>query len=128
MQPNTKQIQEDIFRATPRHLIADIIASNYPDARITDKLIESYMDLSLTRQFTTDKTISEIRRLNSFDADFEDKLTFILDDDSKVIVSEETYQHICECINSNDTIQFMRKNKENFLNCVNIIQEDTDEK
>lgn len=122
MQIKIDQIKEDIFKATPRHLIADIIASNYPDARVTDKLIESYLDLALTKQFTTDKTIHEIRQLNSFDSEFEDKISFVLNDSTKVVISRETYDNVCESINNKDAIEFMRKNKENFLNCIDILQ------
>lgn len=123
MRIDSNQIKEDIFRATPKHLIADIVASNYPDARITDKLIESYIDLALTRQFTIDKTIREIRELNSFDAEFEDKIVFVLEDSSKVLISNEMYNKVCESINNKNAIEFMRKNTENFLNCIDILQE-----
>ncbi len=120
-------IKEDIFRATPHHLIAEIIANNYHDARVTDKLIESYIDLALTKQFTTDKTIREIRKLNAFDKTFDGKLSFVLDDSSQVVISNETYDKVCESINNIESIQFMRKNKENFLNCIDIIQKDKNE-
>lgn len=122
---SNQKIKEDIFKAIPKHLIANVIASNYPSARVTDKLIESYIELALTKQFTTDKTIHEIRKLNSFDVEFEDKITFTLDDSSRVVISEEMYDKVCESINNKNTIEFMRKNKENFLNCIDILQEDT---
>lgn len=122
MQINSDQIKEDIFKATPRHLVADVIAKNYPDARITDKLIESYLDLAVTKQFTIDKTIYEIRQLNSFDTIYEDKVVFTLDDGSDVLISSEMYDKVCECINSADAIEFMRRNKGNFINCIEILQ------
>lgn len=123
MNIDSNQIKEDIFKATPKHLVADIIASNYPSVRVTDKLIESYLDLALTKQFTVDETIRDIRALNSFDSLYEDKTIFVLDDSSTVVVSNETYDKICESINNQDTIKFMRKNKENFLNCIDVLQE-----
>lgn len=122
MQIDSNQIKEDIFKATPKHLVADVIAKNYPEARVTDKLIESYLDLALTKQFTIDTTIREIRALNSFDTLYEDKVSFILDDESVVVISTETYDKVCESINNKNTIEFMRKNKENFLNCIEILQ------
>lgn len=122
MRIDIEQIKEDIFKATPKHLVANIIAKNYPNARVTDLMIESYMDLALTKQFTIDNTIAEIRQLNSFDTEYESKVTFILDDASTVLISNETYDKVCESINNKDTIQFMRKNKENFLNCIDLIQ------
>lgn len=122
MQIDSDHIKEDIFKATPKHLVADVIAKNYPDARVTDKLIESYLDLALTKQFTADKAIHEIRQLNSFDSMYEDKIVFVLEDDSKVLISSETYNKVCESINNKDVIEFMRKNKDNFLDCIDIVQ------
>lgn len=122
MQIEIDQIKDDIFKATPKHLVADVIAINYPEARITDKLIESYLELAATKEFTLDKTIHEIRKLDSF-VEFEDKVTFMLEDDSCVVISNELYTTICKSINNESTIQFMRKNKENFINCIDIIKE-----
>ena len=122
-QIDVSSLKEEIFKATPQHLIADIIAENYPDARITDTLIESYINLALTREFTLDKTIHEIRKLNSFDSNIDGKISFVLSDKTEVMVSEDTFVKICESINSNDIIQFMRMNKDNFLNAVDLIKE-----
>ena len=121
---NINQIREDIFRATPKQLVADIIAANHVDVRITDKLIESYVSLALTKQFTLDKTICEIRKLDSFDSAAAGTITFVLDDASKVSVSETMYTTICENINSLDVVQFMRQSKDNFISVVNIIKEE----
>ena len=121
---NILQIKEDIFKAVPRNLIAEIIVKNYPEARITDKLIDSYIDLALSKEFTLDEAINKIRKLNSFDSQYEGKTSFVLDDKSEVLISEDTFNRIKESINNNEIVQFMRKNKENFIGVVDIIKED----
>lgn len=119
-------VKEEIFKSTPKHIVADIIAKNYPNARVTEKLIESYVDLALTKPFTLDKTIHEIRKLNTFDVQYEGMIEFVLDDNSHVLVSEETYSVMCESINNNDHVNFMRKNKDNFMNVVDLIRNSHD--
>lgn len=126
MQIDSDKIKKDIFKDTPHHLIADIIVTNYPNARVTDKLIESYIDLALSKEFTLDKTINEIRKLNSFDTIYEGKISFILNDSNEVIISEETFTKLQENINNN-IVEFMRKNKENFMNVIDIIQEESND-
>ena len=123
MQNELSLIKEDIFRATPRHLIADVIAKNYPNARITDKLIESYIDLSLTRAFTLDETINDIRAMNPYSNDINGKLSFVLDDLSIVAIDESTFVKIKESINNSDITQFMCKSKQNFMDVIDILGE-----
>lgn len=123
MQNELSSIKEDIFRDTPKHLIADVIAKNYPNARITDKLIESYIDLSLTRAFTLDETINDIRAMNPYSNDINGKLSFVLNDSSIVAIDESTFVKIKESINNSDITQFMCKSKQNFMDVIDILGE-----
>jgi len=123
MIPDTRKIREEIFRGTPRHLVAEAIAKSQPEVRITEKVVDFYLDIAASRQFTIDETVNKIRELDSFKGIFENYKTFVLDDNSEVVISEEMYVKVCESINNTDVLQFMRANKDNFMSVVNILKE-----
>lgn len=121
-QIDVNKIKDEIFRETPRQLVAEVIAKRFPDVRVTDKLIESYIDLASSKQFTLDETIAEIRALDSFDSTFEGKVTFVLEDGKTVMLSVDTFRMIKESINKEDIVKFMRKDATNFLNIVDLLE------
>ena len=119
---DVKAIKEEIFRATPQHIIAEVIEKNYPNARITEQLIDSYLDIALTEEFTLDECVHQVRRLNPF-SDVNNRICFTLEDNSRIAISEETFVVLQETINI-DTVAFMRKSVSNFLEVVNILEEE----
>ena len=125
MQIDIRQLKEDIFKSIPRHLVASIISESHSDIRVTDKLIETYINAAAEKQFTIDKVIYEIRKLNSYESNYKDTVSFILDDLSEVVISDELYDEVCLNINK-DTIAYMRKCTENFIAVINIIKENHD--
>lgn len=122
-QIDVDQIKEEIFKATPRHLIADIIAEHNPNVRITDRLIESYLNIANSKDFTIDKTILEIRQLNPFGSIVENRLMFELNDGSYVAIKSETLSKLQESINNLEVVEYMRTSVENFIGVVDALEE-----
>lgn len=122
-QIDVDQIKEEIFKATPHHLVADIIAEHNPTIRITDRLIESYLDIANSKDFTLDMTILEIRRLNPFDSKIENRLMFELNDGSYVAIKSETMSKLQESINNLEVVEYMRTSVENFIGVVDALEE-----
>lgn len=123
-QIDVEQIKEEIFKDTPHHLVADIIAICNPGVKITNRLIETYLDIASSKEFTLDKTISEIRKLNRFESLIAQKHIAELDDGSRIAIDDETYAKLQESINSMNVVEFMCKNRDNFLSVAEIILEE----
>lgn len=118
----TESIILEIYESLPYGRVAPII-EKYSDDRITDTLIEKYIDLASQRKFTFDPIIFEIRKLNKFDNNIiEGKLNFTLDDESIIVISENTYFFIKNSLEENiEGFNFMKASKDNFMKVFEII-------
>lgn len=105
----------DLYEDTPQHKVADIIRKHH-NVKVTDTLIESYIDLVTSKTFTTDQVAQDIRKANKIDRILEDCIDYKLDDGSVVIIKEETQRMINSTLEHHqDIIRYMRESKENFL-------------
>lgn len=106
---------KDMYEDVPSRKIASII-SKYHNVRVTDTLIESYVDLASSKSFTLDQTCMAIRNLNPKNNLIDNKFDFILDDNSKVAISENTHFKLRDLIGDKyQLVEYMRKNKRNFM-------------
>lgn len=110
-----EQITQELYEELSPIVIADII-TNHHNIRVTDTLIESYIELASSKIFTLDPVVKDIKTLNKLDVVLENHFDFILEDGSKIIISNDTLQHINNIFsNHTDIIEYMRESKENFL-------------
>lgn len=101
--------------------VADIITRHH-DIRVTDTLIESYIDLASSKIFTIDPVVRDIKTQNKLDEVLEDHYEFILEDGSKILISNETLQHINNTLGKHaDVIEYMRESKDNFFHVLELI-------
>ena len=115
----TKEINEEI----PNNKIAEII-KEYHDVKVTDTLIESYIELASSNIFSVDPVICELRKINKLDTLVEGKLNYTLDDGSVIAINEATQEYLNKLLqNQNEIIDHMRESKENFLNVLKQIGE-----
>lgn len=112
----------EVYENLPYGKVASII-EEYHDVKITDTLIEKYVELASQRKFTFDPVVFEIRKLNKFDNNLvENKLEFVLEDNSKIIISYESYDRMKELIEHNEeAIEFIKSSKENLMKFLKII-------
>lgn len=119
-----KQIQQDIYEEMPIRTVADIIKEHHSEARVTDTLIESYVELASSKLFTTDPVAQDIRKLNKLDCVVEGRFDYVLADGSKIVISESAQEHINKLFGQHqDVIEYMRENVTNFLDVLNQIEE-----
>lgn len=105
----------DLYEDTPQHKIADIIRKHH-NVKVTDTLIESYVDLAASKTFTTDQVAQDIRKTNKLDRILEGCIDYKLDDGSVVVIKEETQRMINSTLEHHqDVVRYMRESKENFL-------------
>ena len=123
---NNQKVQELILnQITTEELspntIADIITRHH-DTRVTDTLIESYIELASSKIFTIDPVVTEMKTKHSVGTILENHLDFILEDSSKILVSDKMLQHINNVLGEHtNIIEYMRESKDNFLHVLELI-------
>lgn len=92
--------------------IAYFIKEHTATDRITTDIINKYRDIILSKQFTLDEVVLQYRKANTTD-----KIDFILEDKSIVLVNAETLTKLNE-----SDVDFMRKSQSNFTKTVRKIK------
>ena len=117
------QISNDIYEEISENLIAQIIKEHHK-IKVTDTLIESYIDLASSKIFTIDPVVFDIRRLNKLDVVVENKIHYELNDGSVVAIDIATQDSLNNLLqNQTEIVDFMRESKDNFLKVVQQIKE-----
>lgn len=119
-----QQIQQELYQEMLSNKVADIIRKYHGGVRITDTLIESYIELASSKIFTTDSVVYELRKHNTLDRLLEGFVDCKLSDGSTVIVSEDTQRKLNNIFGQHpDVVSYMRESKHNFLNVINQLEE-----
>lgn len=118
-QKDTKTLEEEIktelYEDISENKIANIIKEHH-DVKVTDTLIESYIELASSKLFTTDPVVHEIRDLNKLDKLIEGKIDYKLADGSIIAIDEYTQYRLNSLFsNQKEIIEYMRESKENFI-------------
>lgn len=110
-----QELSHELYDSIPNIKIVELIEEHH-DVKVTDKLIESYIDLASSKAFTTDPVVYGIRMMNSLDNFIEGKIDYVLEDGSIVAIDENTNDTINNLLSDNlDIVQYMRESKENFM-------------
>jgi hypothetical protein len=118
-----QEISNELYEEISEHTLANIIKEHH-DVKVTDTLIENYIQLASSRMFSTDPVIQEIRKLNKLDTLVEGKLHYVLDDDNIIAISETTQERLNNLLqNQTEVVQYMRESKENFMHVLELIEE-----
>lgn len=117
------QISNEVYEEISENLIANII-KEYHEVKVTDTLIESYIDLASSKIFTVDPVVYEIRKLNKLDVVIENKVHYELKDGSTVAIDSMTQETLNNILaDQKDVVEYMRESKENFISVVQQIKE-----
>jgi len=118
-----EKITKDTYQEISDNTVASIIKEHY-DIKVTDTLIESYIELASSNMFSVDLVVQKIRSLNKLDRIVEGKLHYILADNSTVAINEETQDRLNNLLGKQtEIIEFMRESKENFFHVLEQIEE-----
>lgn len=118
-----QEVSKDLYENLSDNTVAHII-KEYHDVKVTDTLIENYISLASSKIFTVDPVVQEIRKLNKLDSLVENKLHYVLNDDSIVAISERTQAFLNNLLqDQTDIIEYMRESKENFFHVLEQIEE-----
>jgi len=118
-----QQISKEIYEDISDNRIANIIREHH-NVKVTDTLIETYIDLASSKIFTIDPVVQEIRKLNKVDTIVEGKLHYELSDGVVVAINESTQERLNTLLqDQQEIIEYMRESKENFLHVLEQIEE-----
>jgi hypothetical protein len=118
-----RQIQQDLYEEMSPSVVSQII-KKYHDVKVTDTLIESYVELASSKLFTTDSVSHEIRQHTRVDRLLEGHFDYVLNDGTVMVITEGAQQRINNTFgNHPDVIEYMRESKENFLDVLNQVEE-----
>jgi len=119
-----ENIQQELYEEMSDTTIADIIRSHHSSVKVTNTLIESYVELASSKFFTLDPVSLDIRLLNKIDKIVEGCVDYKLDDGSVVVISEGTQRQLNNIFKEHqDVVQYMRESKDNFLEVLNLLEE-----
>jgi hypothetical protein len=124
-------IQEEAFK-TKVELYENIsdtkvasIIRKYTDTKITNQLVEHYIQTASSKCFTIDPIILEMRQSNKLDSEIDGKIVFRLNDGKQIALSEQTLEKIANLLNNlelkDQTIGYMRESRDNFLSVMRLL-------
>jgi nitrogenase subunit NifH len=118
-----EQVSKELYEEISDAKVASII-KEYHDVKVTDTLIETYIQLASSNMFSVDPVVQDIRALNKLDTIVEGKLHYVLADDTIVAISEQTQERLNKLLgNQTEIIEYMRESTENFLSVLEQIEE-----
>lgn len=118
------EIQQERYEEISDQKIADLIKHHHGDVRVTDTLVESYVDLVSSKLFTIDPVVCSVRQLNKLDCILENYIEFKLNDDTSVVITEGVQRKLNSIFGDHlDVIEHMRSGKEAFLDVLNQLED-----
>ena len=118
---NTKLIEE-INTTVPEEKVAHYIGKFHNVEKITDTLVESYIELASSNIFSVDPVVSAIKQRSA--VTFSGKLEYKLNDGSMVAISEDLQESLNKLLqNHNEIVDYMRESKSNFMHVVRRLEE-----
>lgn len=118
-----EQAKKELYEELSDKTIANIIREHH-DIKVTDTLVESYKQLASSNMFSVDPVVQGIRSLNKLDRLVENKIHYVLKDETIVTISEDTQERLNNLLqNQTEIIEYMREGKDNFMYVVSKLEE-----
>jgi len=116
------ELLEHIDTTIPKEKVANYIREYHNIEKITDTLIESYIELASSNIFTVDPVVTAIKESRT--AEFKGKLQYNLADGSMVAIDESTQEYLNSLLkNKNEIVDYMRESKINFMRIIKELEE-----
>ncbi len=118
---NNSLIIEDIDAVIPEEKIVNLISKYHNNIKITDSIVESYLDLASSNLFTIDPVLVEIKQKAS---SIPGKIEHTLNDGSVVAINEETQNLLNTLLEDKyQIVEYMRESKQNFMYVLRELEE-----
>jgi hypothetical protein len=120
----THVIQNQLVEDISEKRVAGLIKEHHSDVKITDKLIEAYVDAASSKIFTLDPVVISIKEYVEVKQPRFSKMEFVLEDGSLIAIDRTTFDIINNKLGQHsDVIEYMRESTSNFLEVVNLLEE-----
>lgn len=117
-----KLVIEDNPPLLPEEKIVGLIKKHYDLNKITDTLVESYVELITSNAFTVDPVVTELKEQSPINV--VGKLEYTLNDGSVVAISEQTQQELNTLLkNKYEIVDYMQESKANFMYVISKLKE-----
>lgn len=111
------KLLENIDTTIPEEKVAQFIRQYHDIEKITDTLVESYIELASSNMFTVDPVVTAIKESKT--AEFTGKLQYTLNDGSVVAINESTQELLNSLLaDQNEIVEYMRESKDNFIRII----------
>ena len=111
------KLLENIDTTIPEEKVAQFIRQYHKIEKITDTLVESYIELASSNMFTVDPVVTAIKESKT--AEFTGKLQYTLNDGSVVAIDASTQELLNNLLaNKNEVVEYMRESKNNFVRII----------
>ena len=118
---NNSIILEDIDAVIPEEKIVNLVSKYHSSVKITDTIVESYLELASSNLFTIDPVLVEIKQRST---SIPGKIEHRLNDGSVVAIDEETQNLLNTLLEDKyQVVEYMRESKENFMRVISTIEE-----
>lgn len=119
-----KEIQCEQYETISDTTVASLIHEHHKGVRVTDTLIETYLELASSKIFSNDPVIQDIRNITKIDRIIENKIDYVLDDGTVMLIDESTLDKINNIFaDHTDVIEYMRESSNNFLDVINQLED-----
>lgn len=119
-----EQLQQEQHADVSAEKIVSVIRQHHGNIRVTDTLVESYVELACSRAFTLDPVAYDLRSFNQLANALPGFVDFRLNDGTSVAVREETYHLINKVFGQHaDVISYMQESRDNFISVVGQLEE-----
>jgi hypothetical protein len=113
---NNSIILQDIDTVIPEEKIVNLVNKYHNIEKITDTIVESYLELASSNLFTIDPVLLEIKQRSS---SLPGKIEHVLNDGSVVAVDEETQNLLNTLLEDKyQIVEYMRESKQNFMRII----------
>jgi len=111
------KLLENIETTIPEEKVASYIRQYHDIDKITDTLIESYIELASSNVFTIDPVVTAIKESKL--SEFSGKLEYELEDGCVVAIDESTQESLNILLKEhNEVVEYMRESKDNFMKII----------
>lgn len=113
-----EELAKELYEDIPHVKVANLIKEHH-SVKVTNTLIESYIQLASTKTFSVDPVIHGIRSFNTLDSLVINKIDYTLNDGSTVAISEDTQLILNSLLQDKyELVEYMRESKENFMHII----------
>ena len=116
-----KNIVEDI-KLIPEEKVVTLIKKHHNIEKVTDTLVESYIELASSNIFSIDPVVTDLKERSN--SNFVGKLEYTLNDGNTVAINEDTQLVLNSLLKDKyNVVEYMRESKTNFMRIIKFIGE-----